>query len=220
MNLKFSLTLISIITCALTSNAQISKDSRLFGTSIGYSQSKIKSTNVMLTNTKSTSFVVSPSAGIAIKENLVAGIRLDYSKSTEKYNYDYTSYNNTENKYYGGGVFLRQYVPVVNRFYVFGEGGLSYLISRSKYTQQSTYSGKNEIKTKGWSTGLSFTPGISYAISKNFQIESGFNSLLNVSYAKSKSSYESSQPAKMSAFSGGIGNDNGSMFYVGFRFLM
>lgn len=220
MNLKVLLPLLFAFTCALTTQAQISKGAKLFGSSIGYNHVKLNSSNVMQSDIKTTSFVVSPSAGVAVKENLVVGIRLDYSKSTEKSQHNYGSSGTTENKNYGGGFFLRKYVPLVNRLYVFGESNIMYTVNRQKASQQSSSNSGYEIKSKGWSTGLNFTPGISYGVSKKFQIEGGFNSLLNVSYAKSKTTYENNEVAKMDSFSGGIGSDNGSMFYVGFRVIL
>jgi hypothetical protein len=158
--------------------------------------------------------------GVAVKENLVLGVRFNYLKYTQKNNYDVANYLNTDIKNYGGGIFLRQYVPVVNRLYVFGEGSIMYNDIKETSTQ-GYYTSKNERKTKGWSTGLSITPGISYGVNKTFQIEGGFNSLFSATYAKSKTTFSSSSTkTTQESFSGGISQDNESMFYVGFRFIL
>ena len=218
MKLKLLFSLFAL-TCVLTSQAQIEKGSLLLGSSIGYSQGKTKVEQATAVSSKNNTFSFSPSIGVALKENLVAGVRFDYLKNTSKYTYDANNAQNGEIKNYGGGIFIRRYVPVVNRLYVFGEGTAFYKTIKQTSTQ-TYYNSKTEIKNKGWGTGLSITPGISFGVSKKFQIEGGFNSLLNVSYAKSKITGNTTATQKAESFSGGIGNDDESMFYVGFRFIL
>lgn len=220
MKLKLVAFFISI-TCVLTTQAQIEKGSLSLGGSIGFNQIKSKGDVSITSNSKTTTTTISPAVGVALKENLVAGVRFNYTKYKQKNNYDAiaTNYLNTEIKNYGGGIFLRGYVPVINRLYVFGEGYASYTINRETSTQGYLTS-KNERKIKGWNTGLSFTPGISYGVSKKFQIEGGFNSLFSVTYAKSKTTYNGTPMGTTESFSGGISQDNESMFFVGFRFII
>lgn len=217
MKLKFSVFLLAI-TCALTTRAQIEKGSLSVGGSFGFTQLKSKGDASAVSTSKGTTVVISPAVGVALKENLVAGIRFNYMKYTQKNNYDVANYLNTDNKSYGGGIFLRRYVPVINRLYVFGEGNATY--TNVKQTQiQGYYTSKQERKNTGWSTGLSFTPGISYGVTKKFQIEGGFNSLFSATYRKSKSIYNNNPAGTFDSFSTGISNDDESMFYVGFRFI-
>jgi hypothetical protein len=220
MKLKFLFSLFAL-TGVLTSQAQINKGSVLLGGSIGFNQIKSKGDASITSTSKTTTTAISPAVGVALKENLVAGVRFNYTKYKQRNNYDAmtTNYLNTDIKNYGGGIFLRGYVPVINRLYVFGEGYASYTIDRETSTQ-GYYNSKNERKIKGWNTGLSFTPGISYGVSKKLQIEGGFNSLFSVNYAKSKTTYSGTQTATSESFSGGISQDNESMFFVGFRFVI
>lgn len=217
MKLKFSCFLLALA-CALTSQAQIDKGSLLVGSNIGYTQGKIKYEQSVQTF-KNNTFVISPSVGVAIKENLVAGVRFAYSKQTQKITYDVNNSSDYENKNYGGGIFIRRYVPVINRLYVFGEGTAAYTNIKETSTQKY-YTSTTERKTTGWSTGLSFTPGISYGVSKKFQIEGGFNSLFNAAYVKTKMTHPTSYTQKADQFSVGIGQDNESMFYIGFKFVL
>lgn len=219
MNLKFFLSFLFVLTYVVTSQAQIDKGSVLLGTSIGYSQIKSKNGVSSGNNTKSQSFIVSPAVGVAIKENLVAGIRFNYMKTTQKSNYDYANYYNSDTKNYGGSIFIRRYVPLISRLYVFGEGNASYNIIRET-TTQGYYSGKNERKAKGWNTGLSITPGISYGVCKKVQVELGFNSLLSASYGKTKTTYNNMPEENRESFSTGISKDNSSMFYIGFQVIL
>jgi hypothetical protein len=220
MKLKFLLSLFAL-TGVLTSQAQINKGSVLLGGSIGFNQIKSKGDASITSTSKTTTTTISPAVGVALKENLVAGVRFNYTKYKQRNNYDAmaTNYLNTDIKNYGGGIFLRRYVPVINRLYVFGEGSATY--NDIKETSiQGYYTSKNERKIKGWNTGLSFTPGISYGVSKKFQIEGGFNSLFSVTYAKSKTTYNGTPMGTTESFSGGISQDNESMFFVGFRFVI
>jgi hypothetical protein len=209
------------VTCALTTRAQIGKGSLSVGGSIGFNQIKSKGDVSITSTSKTTTTTISPAIGVAIKENLVFGIRVNYMKNKQKSNYDVmtTNYLNTDIEAVGGGIFLRRYVPVINRLYVFGEGNATYT-NLKENSIQGYYTSKNERKTKAWSTGLSFTPGISYGVSKKFQIEGGFNSLFSVTYAKSKTKYNGTPMGTKESFSGGISQDNESMFFVGFRFII
>ncbi|HEY8897321.1 MAG TPA: hypothetical protein VIM79_21000 [Niastella sp.] len=218
MKLKFLFSLFAL-TFVFTSRAQISKSAVLLGGSIGYNKGKSKTWQQDL---KIKTFIFSPVIGVAVKENLVVGARFDYLKQTQNSKYDasYSSKQDIDTKNYGGGFFLRRYVPVINRLYVFGEGTASYTALRETTTQTSMYN-KSVAKTKGYTTGLSFTPGVSFEVSKKFQIEGGFNSLFNVSYLKTKTTYNySNQPENQELFSAGISHDDNSMFYVGFRFVI
>jgi hypothetical protein len=217
MKLKFSCFLLAL-TCALTSQAQIDKGSVLVGSNIGYSQGKSKFEQ-SIAATKINTFTISPSFGVAIKENLVAGVRFAYSKQTQKSTLEANSTYDVDNKSYGGGIFIRRYVPVINRLYVFGEGTAAYTSVKQTSTQKY-YNSKMEQKTTGYSTGLSFTPGISYGVCKKFQIEGGFNSLFSAAYVKTKTTGTTSNTQKADLFSAGIGQDDESMFYVGFKFVL
>lgn len=212
------------LTCVLTSQAQINKSAVLLGGSIGYNKGK---SETWQSSAKINTFIFSPTIGVAVKENLVVGARFDYLKQTEnnKYPASYNTNQDVDTKNYGAGLFIRGYVPVINRLYVFGEGTASYTVLRATSTQSTTpATSKSESKTKGYSTGLSFTPGVSFAVSKKFQIEGGFNSLFNVSYLKSKTNYNygygTVQSEKQELLSAGISHDDNSMFYVGFRFVI
>jgi hypothetical protein len=77
----------------------------------------------------------------------------------------------------------------------------------------------NESKIRGWNTGIGFTPGISYAINKKLQLESGFNSLFHATYAKSKTTAGYNKSSSDS-FSAGVSLENQSTFYIGFRVLL
>jgi hypothetical protein len=218
MKLKFSISFLFALTCMATSQAQINKGSVLLGTSIGYSQTKSENLASAGTHFKIQTFKVSPSVGVALKENLVAGIRFNYLNSIQKSTFD-PSTHKQDNKNYGGSLFIRRYVPLVSRLFVFGEGSASYNVIREKYTEHY-YSLINDRKGKGWNTGLHITPGIAYGVCKKFQVECGFNSLLGVTYEKNKTTFNNYNTEERKSFTGGIGQDSQSMFFIGFQFVL
>jgi len=201
-----------------TAHAQIKKGGTWLGGSIGYSESKIDNDGPTL-DTKLSSVGVSPAIGFVVKDNLVFGVALKYyNNKTENSGY----IKEKKDKGYGGGIFLRQYVPIVNRLYIFGEADAFYSNNKSNWTQNDYY-GPTKYKSKGWQGNLTITPGVSFAINKSLHLETGFSNLFYISYQKSKQSLDISSPAsetKNSSFSVGASLENASTFYVGFRFLI
>jgi hypothetical protein len=96
--------------------AQISKGKTLLGGTISYYQSKDKYASINPHPTKQTFVTINPSAGKVIRENLVLGVEANYSSNTFIYDYPFDK-SKAESKTYGGSVFLRKYVPLLQRFY-------------------------------------------------------------------------------------------------------
>jgi len=161
-----------LFTSALYS--QINKGSILLGGNIGFNNNKVKDTDK-----KSNSVSVSPAIGIAVKQNIVVGINLVYSHLKSTYD---NPYSETENNSYGGSVFVRRYITLGKGFFLFGEADIYYQASDNTYSYTG---GKNE--QKGWSTGIYIYPGLSYAVSKRFYLETGLPQLANLGFSKSKS---------------------------------
>lgn len=219
MKQKFLLSTLFVCMFIVSTQAQIGKGSAWLGGNIGFSQSK--SDNVTSPDRKTQVIQFNPSVGTAIKENLIAGISLGYSENTDKETNSNGSYTKTTAKYYGGGIFIRRYIPVVTRLYLIGDATAYY--NSGKETRNEVYNTvNNKVTTKSWNTGLSFTPGISYGLTKKVQLETGFNSLFSVGYGKSKRNLAGSGSSKETSesFSAGINLENKSTFYIGFRFLI
>jgi hypothetical protein len=210
MKQRFLLSFIFVFTCMVATRAQISKGSAWLGGSIGYSQSKDK-TGASTTSTKQNSFYISPAIGTAIKENLILGVSVSYSRYISKYG----STTDNKGRTYGGGIFLRKYWPVVNRLYIFGEAKAYYSAYRSTDKNNST----GDVKVTGWDGGVALTPGLSYAITNNLQLETGFNSLFSTRYQKRNITNGFSK-SENSSFGSGMSLDNASQIYLGFRILI
>lgn len=167
---------LSTIALASISQAQITKGTILFGG--GVSIISDKSEDNTNTEFKQTVTYLTPSAGIAIRDNLAAGLSFYYSKSNYKHS------DSPDDKYfteYGGGVFLRKYLPIARTLYLYGEPELIYTRLAGK-----SHNATEPYDVKGWNSELSLSGGLSYAISKRFHLEAGLPDLIKLSYGKRK----------------------------------
>lgn len=222
MKRKFYLLLFTAIVCSTTNylQAQISKGTGLLGGSINFSSNKNENYSTEYRN-KNSSFSITPSYGHFIKQNLAFGGELSYgtNRTSNK------SFNDPEQKQksnaYGLGVFLRQYKNLGSSgFYLFlhSRAGVDLLRSKTEYT-----SGYSRTDTKGYDIRLNLSPGISYAVSPRFHIETGLNNLLYAGYSSSKSSQTSggtTYKSKGSGFNAGASVGGGLEWTVGFRILL
>jgi len=133
---RITLTTIAILLFASVTNAQIKKGSTYLGGSIGFSSSKLEPNNSS-TNGKSKSVSINPAVGVAVKNNLIAGINLNYGHGNSK---GFQSSQDYKNSNYGAGVFMRKYWSVLNRLYFFGQSDLGYTHSNYKYLPTAGYS--------------------------------------------------------------------------------
>jgi hypothetical protein len=201
---KFVLsTLASFI--VIFSQAQITKGSILLGGGVTFNKTKYDGSYPY---NNSNYWGISPSFGIALKENLVYGININY------YHYQYSSNN------YGGGIFLRKYFPLGKNFYFFGEPELNYRRMKSEsYPYATDYS-----IIKNWSLNLGLQPGISYAISRKFHLETGLGDIVYIYYEKTKTNHYYSNAtvstSKGSDFELNTNLGNAVQLNIGLRFLL
>ena len=209
---KALLLVFTFLSLTTVATAQISKGAVLIGPNLSFSASTSNDTAYQI---KQSNFHVSPSVGFATKENTVAGVRLYLGRHRVRYSASTPDFKAT---LYGAGFFMRRYLPLVKAVYLFGDGEL--------FGNASTGKQKNndyENTTKEARAGLSFYPGISYAVSKRFQLEAGLSNLLAIEYKTLKSEivYSTGTTAitdhrgfSASTFVGGSTN-----FTLGFRFV-
>jgi len=227
---KYFYLLTFFLTTGLLSQAQIMKGSILAGGNIGFSTNKTTPVNpVQNYQAKETSINISPSIGIAIKDNLLEGFDLAYSYANQEQAYSVGSgqfgHQKVKNSLYGVGFFLRQYKYLGNRFYLFMQGrlGASYVTGESGDDRQSSTITHNKI----YGVTLGFYPGISYAITKKVQLETGFQNLFSAQYSHEKDTYENTAiPGnnsiyKTNSFSLGTSLSNSlNGFVIGFKVLL
>lgn len=205
--------LLTIVSFSLAhfAQAQMAKGSVLAGIDVSANYSK---NGTEPNETKQTSFYANPSVGVAVKQNTVFGARLLYGHGK----YTYTSSPKQESNQFGGGVFLRRYVLLAKKVYLFGEAGADY--NHQKTEQNSSTYG---YKTKGNGAALTVYPGLSYAVGKKLLLEAGLNKLLAISYTHSETENTdilgNVSTSKSTAF--GISSVIGAntSFSLGFRLL-
>jgi hypothetical protein len=213
---------------AIFSQAQIKQGQVLLGGNIGFlkqTSSPISSANDGQTN--QTNILLNPSFGKAIKENLVLGFDLDYSHAKMESEYapgpppqNFIMKSDT----YGAGIFLRRYKSLGNGFYLFMQGRLG----GDYTTQNNDYISVNStiIELKRYNFSLGFFPGISYAISKKVQLETGFQNLVYAQYDNERQTIQQALGGSVSSYRSNSFSLSTSLsnslsgFVVGFRVLM
>jgi hypothetical protein len=203
--------IIVILFLSFQTNAQIAKGSVWLGGSVGLSSYKRSSDNNPYHESRAN--WISPGIGKAIKENTILGLSLNYRyERTENY------YNYLKRSAYSYGIspFIRQYIPVAGRLYIFGQGNAQMNLIRNKLI----FSDLNTGNEKGWNAGIFVTPGISYAVHKKWHIEAGFNNLFGVGYNKMTELSSPGHEIKTESYYAGVSLDNASQLYLGFRLLL
>lgn len=210
--------LLSVNTAA---QAQIAKGTSLVGGSIYFSSDKNESSNGADIR-KTSGFGLNPSYGMAIKTNLVVGGDLNFNNNRNEIEHSLYGGSDARNSTYGVGAFARHYRNLgKSGFYLFLQGRLGVDITSGK----NTYTHPNSTpptKGSGYNIGLSVYPGISYAVTQRFHIETGLNDLFYARYASSKTTYTGVTPNvtnKSSGFNVGASLGNTIQWSIGFRFL-
>ena len=206
------LPLLLIIVCT-ASQAQIKKGSLFLGGDLSLSTVNTKNANDEI---KQNSFNISPVAGIAVKENFIAGASLKAGFSGYKSPYQATQKGNS----FGAGVFARHYKNIgKSGFYVFVQNSLGAEYGEQRYEK----TGSNDLrKVKTFAANLNIYPGVSYAVSRKLHLETGFNNLFYVNYSNEKNEFwnVAANSTRTNRFYAGTSLNNLSSFYVGFRVLI
>lgn len=181
--MKKTLLITVISTTAICANAQIQKGTIVTGVHANYFSSKTEIFKSVGGDGPYRILKLHPSAGIAVRKNLVLGAGINYENGSAISFYNGRRYNGTD---LGGFVFTRKYIPLNKRFMLFGDASLYY--NRSKNTSQNITGSPDKITTHHWETGISFYPGVTYSITKNIQVEAGIANIFNISYSGRKNS--------------------------------
>jgi hypothetical protein len=218
MKLKLLFSVVFVCTLLTTSYAQINKGTVWIGSNFSYSRNNFTPDQVGISD-KARIVSILPSFGVAIKDNVVLGVFGNYTTiNREQQTTSY--YSKRDEKTYGGGLFVRRYVPVFKRFYLYGEGRLGYnkLESEENWATTSA-SGTNKLKS--WETGLTFTPGIAYGITRSILLEAGAAALFDARYRSTETIYSPyTQLNSVKTFTAGVNLENVASFFVGIRFLI
>jgi hypothetical protein len=214
---RITLLSIAIFLFASITKAQITKSSVYLGGSIGASTTKLEYSNTS-TDGKSPWLSINPTVGVAIKDDLIAGINLTYTHGkTENFNNN----QNNERNGYGAGVLLRKYYPLSNRFYLFGESGLGYFHQKWEYLQTPGYNYTSVNNQNSISANL--FPGLAIHVTKSFYFEAAFNNLIQIGYSGltlTSNSFGSTSTTKQKDFYIQSSLTNGSYLNIGVRFII
>lgn len=216
-----TISLVFSLAITFTTTAQVNKGAIFLGGNIGFSHYKIDYGSSS-GDTKTNSILIAPAFGIAVKNNLVAGVTAHIGSSTTKESNTPNSAESRSNSY-GAGLFLRKYKAIgKSGFSIFAQGNLGGGYAKSENENQST-GYRQEIRITN--IGLSVAPGISYAVSRKLQLETGFNNALSLTFSNQKASNYNNNTLTTSQKTNGFDistslNSFTSSFYLGFRVLL
>jgi hypothetical protein len=209
--------LLFLLLATIVSNllqAQIKKGTLLIGGSISFMNGLDEFDN----NTyelKTIGIGIWPSAGKAIKDNLVLGVFGQYGHNRQEYENQLFGY---ELNNFSMGMFLRRYLQVVKRFYLFGQCHL-----QGSYTISRNYWNTGFRKTQIYGIHVGVYPGLSFALNRKIHFESGFNGVFSTGFGHQREeNIESSVKSitRSNSFNMGANLNNISAFTLGMRFLL
>ncbi|HEY0434453.1 MAG TPA: hypothetical protein VGC95_11300 [Chitinophagaceae bacterium] len=204
--MKRSLLVVAAFAAVSLLHAQFEKGSILLGGNIEFAESKGE-----ISGTKATGVSVCPSIGVAVSQNLFAGINVIYSRAKNDVNGD----NNYDSRVTGGQVFLRRYVFLGAGFNIFGEAdAFGESAKNSQVSAGVTSAGKTT------SFGIAAWPGISYGATRCLQLEIGMPNFLNFAFSKGKTFQNGLLTEKTNLASFSVAGSAYSYVTLGFRFLI
>jgi hypothetical protein len=213
---RITLLSIAIFLFASITKAQITKGSVYLGGSIGASTSK-QQNDTYPNEGKSSWLSINPAVGVTVKNNLIAGVDLNYLHGSSK---NFSSQDNKRNGY-GAGLFLRKYFPLSNRFYVFGETGIGYFSQKYEYLKTPGYPFTSTNKQHSVSANI--YPGVAIHVFKSLYLEAAFNNLLQIGYTSSSaktSSNSSTLTSSQKDFGIQSSLSSGNYLNIGVRFII
>lgn len=211
--MKKILLILSILSVAITSSthAQIKKGATLIGGNLGAGTVKTEYPNAP--DAKQNSMGVGLRLGTAVKENFVVGGLASFVGN--KWENMVSSPSSSKQRNYSVGVFARKYKPIGSSgFYIFGTGTLAGVLTRNTETYTSS-----DSKTKGTAINLAVEPGISYAVNKWLQVETGLSNLLTLSYQTSTTE-DIVGTRKTKSFSSNVNLSGQVPLYLGLTILL
>lgn len=177
------------IMVSVSLDAQIKKGTFLVGGQIGYYNSNVKVPTYPDQKTRNSWFDLS--AGRAFKENKVAGILFAFYPADVQHFFTGNDTVNSRFRRYDAGLFYRQYKRLAKDLYFLVE--LSTRFTSAKRTDKYAVTG-NKIDITQKAGLASLTPGISYEIFKNLQLEVLLPNILTTQYITTKVTSQN-QPA-------------------------
>ncbi|MFT4019072.1 MAG: hypothetical protein QM668_19065 [Agriterribacter sp.] len=224
MKRKFYFTMLSAFVFILIDHAQaqINAGTGMAGFSFNYSTGKSKTNNGTVTS-KSSNTGIYPSYGYFVKQNLVVGGGLAFNNTKYENGNSTNDFTLQKRNGYGVNIFARQYKNLGSSgFYLFlqGAAGADLFKGENKWQGSSSNIYTNR-KEKGVNIQLSLSPGISYAVTPMFHIETGLNNLVYAMYSNAKADYinDPSSSIKSNNFNIGANIGANTEWSIGARLL-
>lgn len=164
---------LSLLLCGHLSQAQIDKGTVLLGGDITLSSTTGTGTSQ---NVKQQLFLVDPTVGLGVANNLVLGLDLGLGYQSERDAFG------LQDNHYQAGVFLQKYKPLGSGFSFFGATELSF--GYDDQTQDESAGMREDTRTT--TVELAFSPGVAYALSHRWQMQVAFPRVLALSYSNQK----------------------------------
>lgn len=216
MRTKFFLLAAVFFSFVCVSNAQINKGKYLAGGSFNLYNAK---NGQNLPDSKTRSFNSTLQIGNVVSDNTIVGLIASYGSSASYYPPNFADTN--KNSHYTAGIFFRKYKKLSEKFYFFGEMDAAYMHAESTATYNQTIS-----KSSSGGALISFIPGISFAVSKSFQLELSMPDLATLSYTHVKTDIKTDPSAPHDVTTGNVVSANANLnsnllssFGIGFKFL-
>ena len=181
----------------------------MIGGQLGYNSSNSRS-QMPIEMYESDGLVFSVSAGKAIKENLFLGLELGTGLTKSEQHAGYKS----RNAYHAGGIFVRKYFDIGKRFFIFTQGnsGVGFFDNESTSTTDFT-------ENEGYNVFINFTPGLSYALNRRLQLETGFQSIISAGYSRGKARRSTGAELRQENFNVSTNLNNLASLSIGLRLL-
>lgn len=175
-------------------------------TSVYFQNSKGKTSEYQIfSKTSVNTFLIAPSFGYALKNNLVIGLGLQYlNQKTKSYrNYDENTYNSKyKNNSIGLTPYIRSYKGIGKQLALYLQGEIGY----NRFWQTNDQNDSSEINdTTGNNLFIGIRPGITYFIGQKLAIEASYGSL---GYSYVEMTYDNSNYTKRNTFDLNLNTSN------------
>lgn len=212
---KIITVILVFLCCSFCVKAQIKQGSILVGGAVYYTNTHTKNSNGEMSQKENTGFI-DLSVGKAIKENSVVGIHLEFSPAVSNSFNDGNIVYKTKTTGYGAGVFYRKYKTLGKDFYFFLEAGADYLYGEQKTKDASG----NKLQNNTYSlANLSLSPGISYKVFKNLDLEVSIPQLIALQYQVNKTNGVTQTSQNQFNFKTNLNASTLNNLSVGFRLI-
>lgn len=178
---------------ALSTNAQVSKGTLMFGGSLGANvtmESTQKVTGAADVKTPGyTQWNFSPRIGYFVSDGLAVGLSLNVSSNHvyTQQSTDGTKYENVMSSSLGVALFARKYKAITSNVFFHGQAAFGY--SSGSYTERNTdgtSSFKDGNKFTNTSIGINLSPGLTYFVSPKWGIDFSLNNIIGYNMTATK----------------------------------